>query len=67
MRFQGIVINAGDPHLAFEMRVCKMSYFPKLVPSSSELTTGPEPPSCPTTLTTAGCSPSRTHTITSFG
>ena len=34
-------MNAGDPHLAFEMSVCKMSYFPKLVPSSSELTTGP--------------------------
>jgi hypothetical protein len=41
MRVSGIVINACDPHLAFEMWVCEMSYFPKLVPSSSELTTGP--------------------------
>ena len=49
------------------MSGCKMSYFPKLVPSSSELSTGPEPPSCPTTLTTAGFSPSRIQTITSFG
>ena len=43
MRFQGIAINARAPPLAFSVKrlICKMSYFPKLVPSSSELTTGP--------------------------
>jgi hypothetical protein len=40
--FQGIVIDASEAHLAFEMWVSKiMSYFPKLAPTSSELTTGP--------------------------
>ena len=39
--FQGIAINVGDTHLAFEMWVCKTSYLVKLAPSSSELTTGP--------------------------
>jgi hypothetical protein len=41
MRFSGHRHNRGNTHLAFEMWVCEMFYFPKLVPSSSELTTGP--------------------------
>jgi hypothetical protein len=39
--FRGILISTGDPHPGFEKWVYKMSYFSKLVPSRSELTTGP--------------------------
>ena len=41
MRFSGIVLSAGGSHLGLVIWVCKLSYFWKLVPSSSELTTGP--------------------------
>jgi hypothetical protein len=34
-------MNADSPHLTLVICVCKISYFAKLVPSNSELTTGP--------------------------